>query len=375
MLGKSVFKQDNVVIGWDVKQLFSYLKYNLPPHWRIPNYCHFVDLKLGEAFLGVFRDCPYTFDEAVKRTSLLMNNPQWVKINQSVFTPLITDVIPGIESVGITNRSAGRRQHVCYFIEGQANGRMNTKVVCDNFFNPHNLSDEQKKEFSAGHEKKFLVFDYKSMEVGVLEWLTKDERLGEIIRSGEDVYSAIYCVVSGSNKCSEANRKLIKKVFLPVVYGCQAKQLAEDLGISVGGASSLIETINEKFATALDWVKSHQDRLKQSSVVKDRFGRVMDFGEGSNRKPWSVRNAVVQGPAALICLEKLIQLYQQKSPSMDVVASIYDGFVCTVDSRCWESVAVHAKEVLESPSQLAPDCVLRVGIGVGEDWGKLDEMK
>ena len=45
-----------------------------------------------------------------------------------------------------------------------------------------------------------MMFDFRNMEVNMLQWLSKDERLGEIVAKENDVYSAIYEVVTGKRE-------------------------------------------------------------------------------------------------------------------------------------------------------------------------------
>lgn len=375
ILGASLFNSDRLIVGWNLKELFSYLRFHLPRHFRIPVSSRFVDLKLIESFA----DCegngpPLNYEEAMKRTAKVLKDDSAIKMNRLIYMPLAVEVVPSIETLGLANRETGRLNYSSYNIEGTANGRMTTTANFDGCFTPQNLSDEAKRKFSAGNEKKFVVFDYKHMEVSVLHWLSQDPVLGEIITSGEDIYSAIYRNLTSSSACSAQKRKWIKGIFLPIVFGAGADRISGMSGVPVNGAKALIGMVKEKFPVAMGWVQSKYEEVLANPTIKDVFGRTLYFGEGSKKDPWDVRNYIVSAPAAMICLEKLIKLYQQRYTSMEVVASIHDAYVCTVDNLLVEPVAKHAKELLESPSELAPDLKLTVGIEAGDSWGDTHQI-
>jgi hypothetical protein len=392
VLSQSVFAEGKIVIGWNLKELFTFFKFHLPKCFfdeykinkKVCSYCDFIDLKLCESFLSIKQTPPKTYGEALSRVRVIYNNESLLNINKSIYQPLITEVIPSIETSSIVNRETGR-EYCCYDIEGQVNGRLNIKIPDQNFYNPHNLSAEQKNLYSAGTGKKFIVFDYKHYEVSILAWLAKDFALTEIIKSGEDVYSKIWCIISGEESCSEEKRDIIKSVFLPIVYGSGINKISELTNYSIKASTFLVDAINKNFTRSFDWVKEHQEKLKTQDFVLDYFGRVLDFSEKSGRDAWSVRNAIIQAPAALICLEKLIQLYHKMYSSMDIIASIHDAFVCRIDcnKELWtggglvtnsNSVISCAKEILESPMPSTPGLILKVEASIGERWGTLKKI-
>jgi DNA polymerase I-like protein with 3'-5' exonuclease and polymerase domains len=264
-------------------------------------------------------------------------------------------------------------EYCCYDIEGQINGRLNIKLPSQGFFNPHNVNVEQKNLYSAGSGKRFLVLDYKHYEVSILAWLSNDFALREIVKSGDDVYSKIWCIISGEEYCTSEKRDVIKSIFLPIIYGSGINKISELTNYSIKASTFLVDAINKNFTTTFDWVKEYQEKLKTQDYVLDYFGRVLDFSEKSGRDAWSIRNAIIQAPAALVYLEKLIQLYQKMHLSMDIVASIHDAYVCRIDSQN-NSVISCAKEILESPSSFTPGLILKVDASVGDKWGTLKKI-
>jgi hypothetical protein len=355
-----MFAPERVILAWNIKEFFSYFRFHSQSRFSI--HSPIIDLKLCEAFTGRPGYAPKSYEEAAKRAAIVLKDDAVLKMNNWIYTPLATEVIPAIETHGLSNKETGQVEYSSYQIEGSINGRMTTIAPFDRCFTPHNMESAKKQKFSCGYEKKFVVLDYKHMEASVLSWLSKDPTLGEIINSGEDTYTAIYRIITGS-RASNANRKWIKDIFLPIVYGQQANSLAARADVSVNGAQSLIDTIQNRFPVAMGWIEEKYQEVVKNGTIRDAFGRILNF---ENRdSAWSARNAIVQAPSSTICIEKLIKLYRYDS--LEIVASVHDAYVCAIDNIRAEAVMENAKDILESPSDFAPDVKLKVGIEVG-DW-------
>lgn len=371
MLGAALFNPSKVIICWDIKQLFSYFRYHLPRNFRFPISCRFVDLKLMESYMDIHLSKPTSYQEATDRARTLMGNDRLLKVNTEIYTPLACEVLPSIETLGLANKDTKQVEFCYYVIEGSVNGRLTSKQAFDGCFMPLNSSQEDRKRYVAGHERKFLAFDYKHYEASVLQWLSSDPKLGAIIDSDKDVYETIYKLINNSKVCTTEGRTLIKNIFLPFAYGLGVNGIAEKEKISINGAKYLVEKLISLFPVAFEWIKSWEGKIKKDPITMDCFGRKFNFAQ---REPNGVRCAVVQSPAALVSLEKLIKLYQQKCASMEVVATVHDACVCTVDRQLVQTVADHIKEILESPSALAPELKLKVKVVTGDNWGEMKEL-
>ncbi len=372
LLSVSLFSSKRIIIGWNLKNLFSWFQFhsNIPLH---PNGKIF-DLRLIEACAGESGAKPTTYDEAVTRLRKHINGDAIMAVNNHVYTPLTTLVIPAIETSGLISHNPVTKLYSSYTIEGQVNGRLNSGLLFEGAFNPHSLTDNDKNEFYAGSDKTFLVFDFKFLEVKLLQWITKDAKLAEIIESGEDVYEGVYKAISGSPKCNAKYRDFTKKALIQTIYGIQPTSLAESAGISVEGAKIMIDKIMNTFPTAFGYLQQVVADAKKTGEVKDVLGRKSFYGEG-HREPYTARNAVVQAPAAVVCLEKLCDLYTTHIPDMRIVASVHDAYVCVAPKTAASKIARSCVEALESESKLVPGLHLGVTAKMGEKWGQVETIK
>lgn len=334
------------VLGWDIKKLYSYLRY----HFRTPN--AMLDLKLAEAFKGIYLPCPKTWSEAKSRWDATDK-----KIHQSIHVPLATKVIPILETTGWIDDVNKKLVYSSYEIEGQTHGRLSCHKSFDDCIIPHTLSPEDKQKYKLQDEKKFVLVDYKHMEVSVLQWLSGDKKLGAMIKSGKDLYSILFHYLFGK----PGDRQLIKDSFLPIVYGIREEALSQRLNIDKEKALWMIKEIEKAFPEAMNWAYEHQENAKKGPVA-DYFGRTR-----THEKPWVARNAVVQGPGAIVCLEKLIQVCDY-----DVVASIHDAYLFGIHQRELDWTIPKIVDILQEPSQMCPGLTLKVECKVGD---RLSDMK
>jgi hypothetical protein len=321
-------------------------------------------LKPIEAFLGLITTTPANFVEAVTRAKKVLANNGWTKtklIYQKIHTPLMFEVIPFLETQGIYDSVERKALYSFYQIEGQVNGRLKCSGEYKNFFIPHVINPEQREKFRPiGTDEVFMYFDYRNMEVSTLQWLSGDDRLGQVLALEEDFYSVVFKLVSGSVCDTEKKRDFCKKFFLPIIYGAGAGSLARELSISLETADSIVSRVNNLFPIALKWIQDRQNNTDMVGV--DYFGRKRIFDE---QKHGAVRNFVVQASASLICLEKLIDFYTELKGYARLACSIHDGYVVYANKASTKMVTDIGKRTLEEESKLAPGLKLKVSCKLG----------
>lgn len=338
------------VLTWDIKRFFSYLYFRLPRSYEIEITGKLFDIKYLELFSNIKNEQPVSFYDAYKRVNKC-------PIHHNIHIPLAVKVIPKIETHGIVNNKLKKICYPFYEIEGQVNGRLNSRKEFELAIAMHQL---ERDSYTPRLDHTFIQFDYKCMEVYVLQYLSKDEKLGKIINSGKDIYETI------SRLLEFGNRSFVKETFLPVVYGLQPDNLAEKHNISVLEARKYIDNLYSFFSTAFSWIKEQSDNIKINPIAQDIFGRKRDHRD----KPWGVRNAIVQGTASVICLEKLIHLFD----FLPVVANIHDAYFLEVLKSDVEEVVNKGKKILEQESEMCKGLKLKVEIQVGDHLNNLEKF-
>jgi hypothetical protein len=366
----TIFDKDLVdrLFVWNIKSLCSYVyfvsKKNILPTTNL------FDLKIIEGFLGVRKKPPENYNECIHRIKAAVQHKSWQKLYKTIHLPLALRVLPAIETQPLLNEDSRRCEFPYYEIEGQINGRMNCLRKYARSYLPHNMGPDVKKVLKPrGYGLRFVCSDFRHCEVTVLQWLSNDFRLKEILDSGKDLHEQIYEIVTGDSCNSENKRKLSKKMFLPVMYGCGPSGLAHNLSVTEGVAAELIGRIKQNFSVAWEWMQSRQEQAKEG-VVEDFFGRPRQFDD---KQSYLARNFAVQGVAATACQEKLILLYNElNKDKANIVFSVHDGFGLVCQTKAAHETFKTIKQVCESESELCPGLKMKVEVKFG---AKLDNMK
>lgn len=345
------------LIGWNLKNLFTTVLFKTGT--RLDCDCKLLDLKIAEAFIGIKEKAPANFAEVQIRVKRLLTDSSWnkfKKLYQSVYSPLIDEVMPSLEVTGVFDYMNRKLLFPYYEIEGQVGGRSVCSLAYKHCFNPHSLSVDQKLSLKPkGTELTFLIFDFRYMEACMLSWLCGDERLRNLLSQEEDFYKLLFNLLEDAKgDVSEENRTFTKGLFLPVVYGQQAKSLAESHKIKADKAKFVIDKLHYLFPKVFKWVEDYQ---KDGLAYEDYFGRKRFL---SKEEEYKYRGFIVQSPAALVCLEKLIALHKEIKGYARVVAHIHDGYVVAAEEKQANMVSSICLKALETESELCPGLKLKV---------------
>jgi hypothetical protein len=373
VLEASIFSKGFMVFTWGIKSFFSYVRFfsqkDLIPESML------IDLKVIERFMDVEKGAPTSLTEAINRAKFVGQFSEWKGLYNKVLLPLITKVVPGMETNPLLHTEFRTPVHAHYEIEGQRGGRLACSNVFERGFNPHTMGDEVKKKLKpVGYDKPFMYLDFKQMEVWMLSYLSKDRQLQELLDSGKDFYKVVYRMITAKDENAEVSdsaRKHCKLIFIQIIYGMTAASLAKQFNIAFSMAHSIHENLRNSFPTAFDWLDSQIDTI-QKDIGKDYFGRPRNFKD----KPYRMRNFSVQAPSSIFCLERLVALHKDlREIDAQICFNVHDGYglVCTKNSYL-ETYEV-AKKSLESESKLLPGLKVPVECQMGFNLIQMKTMK
>lgn len=370
MFDSTIFDKEKVdrLYVWNIKSLASYFHFCVQKYLNIST--SIVDLKIIENFLGIKKTRPENLIEAINRAKVVIKSKGWQTIYKPIHLSLALRVLPSIESSPLLNEESKRCEYPYYEIEGQANGRMNCSKKFLKSYLPHNMGPDIRAVLKPrGYNQRFVYSDFRHCEVTVLQWLSKDNTLAQILESGEDLHKRIYELVTGDKCDTDSKRKQSKKMFLPVMYGCGPTGLATNLSVSESVAQELINRIRKTFPIACEWMKVNQDKAKHG-VVYDYFGRPRQFAPN---QAYLARDFMIQGVAATICQEKLIVVHRHLENKPTYIAySVHDGWGLVCPIAAAKDTYIALKEIAESESKLCPGLNMKIEVKFG---ARLNDMK
>ena len=361
LLDKTILNQNKVLIAWDIKSWISFVRNNSK---KLICYKRgLVDLKTLENYYGIFGAPPQDLKEAMKRFSSLPND-QW-KSYQDHHLDLQTEVLPAMETYPLLDIEEKTTKYAHYELEGESNGRLKCEGIFKNSYNPHLMSDDVKKRLKPqGYDNIFLYADYNHCEVATLAWISKDPNLSQCLSESDDFYSLLWEIVVGG-KTDEVLRQKSKWMFLPTIYGCGVKKLAEKLEMSFDDTKAIVGNLQKLFPVAFRYLQDAQKMAESDGVVTDVLGKFRKF----NDKFYLARNFVVQSPAASFCLEHLRMLYHRIKDLqlLKLAFNIRDGYGLVVHEAELPKAMGIVKEVLERESEILPGLKMKTSIQYGSD--------
>lgn len=374
LLKVSVFSKGMKIITWDWKVFASYILNKTNKDYLIGG--SIVDLKIIESHFGIRNKAPSSMSEALLRLKNIFIKGYWKNIEdiyKKIYLNLSCYTIPNLENSGVIDTDQGKRVYAYYEINGQENGRLRCYGAFKNNFVPHCMSSEKKDVIKSAFIDDFFVsFDFKAMEVFVLSWLSKDPLLEEGCLSSKDVYLYLYEKIFEKEANKKSERNYLKKLFLPVIYGQSAYSLSKRCDIPKNEALLIVDRINSLFSVAKNWVDHKQQRFKEIGYAEDHFRRRRFIEED---KDYLVRNFCIQSPAALVCQEKLIDLFFALKNKTKIAFMVHDSYVVYANKENFKDVLSNSKDILLCESNLCPGLKLKINCQVGKNLNELRNFK
>ena len=233
--------------------------------------------------------------------------------------------------------------------------------------------------FVAGKEfDGIFTADYSQIEMRILAHLAQDQKLLEAFDSGEDLHSTVASLVFGV-KATEVDpemRRQIKAMSYGLAYGLSAFGLAQQLDISPGAASSLMEKYYLRFGGIRDYLATVVKQAKIDGYTETLMGRrryLPDLQSDNKFKreiaERAALNAPIQGTAAdiiklaMLRVDRAIKASNLKSR---MLLQIHDELLFEyVESELEQLIELVRKEMGEAyPLKVS----LSVNIGHGRSW-------
>lgn len=365
------YTKNSNLLSWNIKNILSFFrkKSQINVNFKTKVY----DLDIITSYFSLPKKKPESCKEAFFIFNQIKKTNSWKsfeKFYDEVYYPLISDVIPSIETNPLVNVSEKKYVYSYYEIEGQSNGRMKNLKVFKDCYLPHSMGQDQKINLRLPKDDQvFIYYDFKHMEVSVLEWITKDKNLSKILEAETDLYKAIWEKITKSEP-TEDQRKICKNIFLPVVFGQGAFSLSKRLGINEKIAEKLIYKLEQTFPAAFTWVKSQT--VDGSQYATDIFGRRRKF---EKNELYKIRNFCIQSPSNMICLRKLIKLHQNINNKARIFFHIHDGYVIACNKKDLKSIYDIGKKALEEDDDLFPGLSLKTSCQYGDNLNNLKNIK
>lgn len=236
-----------------------------------------------------------------------------------------------------------------------------------------------REAFIAQDGYKLVSADYSQIELRITAYMSKDEKLLQAFRNGEDIHklTASQVFEVPISNVTEDQRRQAKIVNFGLIYGMSAYGLSQNLDISVEKSQFILDRYFSQFPS----IKTYMDAMKKFAsthgYVETIFGRRLylpDIRSSNRQKQAQAQraaiNAPVQGTQADIIKLAMIEIHKKiknEFPESNMILQVHDELVFEVKESDIDKFCNMIKSSMEN---IVPDMNLIVDVGIGSNWNE-----
>ncbi len=224
----------------------------------------------------------------------------------------------------------------------------------------------------------FMDADYSQIELRLLAHMSKDERMIEAYKNGEDIHrlTASQVLDLPPEMVTPAQRSSAKAVNFGIIYGISPFSLSEDLHISQQEAATYIKRYFAQYPRVKGFLDQCVESAKEKGYGETIFGRkrIIDELKSSNFNTRSfgervAKNMPIQGSAADIIKIAMIRVYRrlkEERRKSRLIVQVHDELLLEVYRGEEEDVRrILEQEMTGAANLLVP---LEIDVHTGENW-------
>lgn len=235
--------------------------------------------------------------------------------------------------------------HPSFHLHRTATGRLSSSNP-----NLQNIPRESsiRSLFVAPEGFTLLVADYDQIELRVMAMFSQDKNLLRIFANNEDIHTATASAVfkKKPEEITSEERQIGKGVNFLTAYGGGAVKLAAVTGVTKKHAEELLSAYYRSFSGLTAWKNQVVAQGRRDGYVSTLYGRrrrLVDLSstnsELRSRAERQAVNAVVQGTAADLCKQAMIDVYwAMQHHGVDLLVQVHDELVASVKEEDIDSV-------------------------------------
>lgn len=284
------------------------------------------------------------------------------------------------------------RLHSTFIQAGTTTGRMGSNSPnLQNIPNKTALGRAIRNAFLAEKGFKLVSLDYSQIELRIAAILSKDKKLIEIFKNGEDAHAGVAMRVFKVNKdeVDKGMRIKAKTINFGILYGMGVNALRANLGVDRKEAQ---EFYNQYFKT-FSGLASYLDKIKaeasRKGYTETMFGRRRYFAGFNSPLPYvkaqaerMAINAPIQGTQAditKIAMKRIDDYIKSKKLENDVylILQVHDELVFEIKDSLVNKVSKEFKNIMETvlPEEKTLSVPIIVEAQSGENWGEMSSIK
>ncbi len=280
------------------------------------------------------------------------------------------------------------RLHAKFIQTGAVTGRLSSQDPnLQNIPIKSVLGQRIRNAFTSEKNCTLVAFDYSQVELRIAAFLSGDQKLIDIFKSGGDIHAGVASQVFGVpvEKVDAEMRRRAKVINFGILYGMGVNALRGNLGTTREEAKIFHEEYFKNFSTLANYLEQVKADATKTGYTETFFGRRRHFPGLRSKLPFirasSERmaiNAPIQGTSADIIKLAMIQIdvmLEKAGLEKDVhmILTVHDELVFEVSEKMVEKARISIAETMENiiPIAETSGVPLIVSSKVGRNWGEM----
>lgn len=280
------------------------------------------------------------------------------------------------------------RLHTTFVQTGAVTGRMSSQNPnLQNIPIKSELGRRIRKAFVAEKGSKLVAFDYSQIELRIAAFLSQDEKLIEIFKSGRDVHTEVASRVFKvpTEQVDKEMRRKAKVINFGILYGMGVNALKQNLGGTREEAQTFYNEYFATFTTLAEYLDKVKAAAARAGYTETLFGRRRYFEGIKSRIPYiraaaerMAINAPIQGTQAdviKIAMKKIDEYLSKEKIDAHLLLQVHDELIYEIDEKAISTVSEKIKDIMQSvlTKEQTKGVPIIANCQAGKSWGAMEE--
>jgi len=288
-----------------------------------------------------------------------------------------------LEALPLEVNPRTKRVHTSFNQTGSVTGRLaSSDPNLQNIPTRTETGRKVRLAFVAAEGNLLLSVDYSQIELRVVAHMSKDQRMLDAFRAGQDIHAATAAAINNIplEQVTSDQRRNAKAINFGLIYGMSAFGLSRGTGLTLGEAENFVREYFNDFPGVKQYLDGIRVLAARQGYVETLIGRRRYFPNLANpvnvvmrnREEREAINAPIQGTAADILKIAMINLMPALKSSglrAKLLLQVHDELLLEVPKEEVKETAALVQKIMTEAGTLSIPLVTDAKCGV--NWGSM----
>ena len=245
------------------------------------------------------------------------------------------------------------------------------------------IGQEFRKVFIASPGYELVSFDYSQLELRIAAHISKDKKMSEAFKGGEDIHTRTAAEIFGvqAGEVTANMRREAKVLNFGILYGMGVMGFQRASGVDRAKAKEFIDRYMREFSGVAKYMQEMKDKVRRDGYVTTIFGRRRSLPEVFSGMPQLISqaermaiNMPIQGTAADLIKLSMIQIHdlihaEKAEKNTKLLLQVHDELLFEVKDELIKEWAGKIRDIMENIHKL--DVPLIVDAKYGMNWAEM----